>query len=95
MIHFNCFQPKHTATYVVGARKTVSRDFSFEHPKYKGSVACRSAFFLKKTAFRAGKLGCEDYLRFDSTGTRMMIKNIWNIGKKKSASAGYRLTITL
>ena len=25
----------------------------------------------------------------------MMIKNIWNIGKKKSASAGNRLTITL
>ena len=56
------------ATYVVGARKTVSRDFSFEHPKYKGSVACRPAFFFK-TAFRAGKLvlsylpiGCEDYM---------------------------------
>ena len=55
MIHFNCFQPKHMATYVVGARKTVSRDFSFEHPKYKGSVDCRSAFFFQNSAFRAGK----------------------------------------
>ena len=76
------------ATYVVGARKNVSRDFSFEHPKYKGSVDCRSAFFFSKLCFQ-GRLvlsylpiGCEDYLRFDSTGTRMMIKNIWNIGKK-------------
>ena len=43
------------ATYVVGARKTVSRDFSFEHSKYKGSVACRSAFFFQNSAFRAGK----------------------------------------
>ena len=46
MIHINCFQPKHMAT-CCGCSKTVSRDFSFEHPKYKGSVACRSAFFLK------------------------------------------------
>ena len=85
-------------TYVVGARKPVSRDFSFEHPKYKGSVACRSAFFFK--TLLSGQvsylpIGCEDYLRFDSTGTRMMIKNIWNIGEKKSASAENRLTITL
>ena len=47
MIHFNCFQPRHMTTYVLGARKPVSRDFSFEHQKYKGSVACRSAFFFK------------------------------------------------
>ena len=47
MIHNNCFQTKHMATYVVEARKTVSRDFSFEHPNYKGYVACRSAFFFK------------------------------------------------
>ena len=101
MIHFNCFQPKHVATYVVGARKNVSRDFSFEHPRYKGSVDCRSAIFFFKTllsgqvSFILFAIGCEDYLRFDSTGTRMMIKNIWNIGKKKSASAGNRLTLTL
>ena len=46
MVHINCFQPKHMATYVVGARKP-SQETSFEHPKYKGSVACRSAFFFK------------------------------------------------
>ena len=83
------------ATYVVGAR-----DFSFEHPKYKGSVACRSAFFSKlciqgRSVISYLPIGCEDYLRFDSTGTRMMIKNIWNISKKKSARAGNRLTIAL
>ena len=73
-----------------------SQEPFFEHPKYKGSVACRSAFFFKGGYVLSYlPVGCEDYLRFGSTGTRMMIKNIWNIGKKKSASAGNRLTITL
>ena len=54
MVHINCFQPKHMATYVVGARKPSQETFLFEHPKYKGSVACRSAFF-QNSAFRAGK----------------------------------------
>ena len=78
-----------------GCSKTVSRDFTFEHPKYKGSVASRSAFFFKTLLSGQVSFICEDYLRFDSTGTGMMIKNIWNIGKKKSARAGNRLTITL
>ena len=47
MVHINFFSTKTYGHICCGCSKTVSRDFSFEHPKYKGSVACRSAFFSK------------------------------------------------
>ena len=81
------------ATYVVDARKPSQETFLLST---QNIGACRSAFFFQNSAFRSYlPIGCEDYLRFDSTGTRMMIRNIWNTGKKKSARAGNRLTITL
>ena len=87
------------ATYVVGARKP-SQEILLSTQNI-GVCSLLVSIFFSKLCFQGRQvlsylpIGCEDYLRFDSTGTRMMIKNIWNTGKKKSARAGNRLTITL
>ena len=52
MVHINCFQPKHMATYVVGARKPSQETFLLSTQNIRGSVACRSAFF-QNSASRA------------------------------------------
>ena len=36
MIHINCFQPKHMATYVVGARKPSQETFLLSTQKIRG-----------------------------------------------------------
>ena len=36
MIHINCFQPKHMATYIVGARKPSQEAFLLNTQKIRG-----------------------------------------------------------
>ena len=54
MIHINCFQPKHMATYVVGARKPSQETFLLSTQNIRGLYPVGQHFF-QNSAFRAGK----------------------------------------
>ena len=55
MIHINCFQPKHMATYVVGARKPSQETFLLSTQNIRGLKPVGQHFLFQNSAFRAGK----------------------------------------
>ena len=55
MIHINCFQPKHMATYVVGARKPSQETFLLSTQNIRDLWPVGQHFFFQNSAFRAGK----------------------------------------